>query len=206
MFLNVIDSRRAVDDVGRARSAGGSMSDMDARALPRELGLVTRAQAQADGLSDRAIAWRIRSGRWQRLHDGVYATRPGPLGWLTRASGVLLACGTGAALADRSAAYVHKLLDEPGPLIWVVVPQARRVVQPIGARVRRARAFAAPGPQWPPRTTVEATLIDLASDASADDIAAWLARSLQRRITTAPRLLRSSAAEADTRSGRSFRR
>lgn len=154
-----------------------------------ELGLVTRAEAHADGLTDRAIRWRLNSDRWQRLYPGVYATHPGPLGWLTRASGAVLACGAGSVLADRSAAYVHHLVSDPGSPIWVVVPESRRVLAPSGVRLRRARHAHSRGSLWPPRTTIEATVVDLAVAASADDIAASLASCLQRRLTTADRLL-----------------
>jgi hypothetical protein len=40
-------------------------------------GVLSRAQALDVGLTDKAIAVRLRSGRWQRLHTGVYATFSG---------------------------------------------------------------------------------------------------------------------------------
>lgn len=155
----------------------------------RELGLVTRAQAHADGLTDEAIAWRLASGRWQRLYRGIYVTRPGPLGWLSRASGVLLACGPGAVLTDQSAAFLHRVVEGPGPVVCVAIPDTRRVLPPEGALLRRARGIRPGGVAWPPRTSVEATVIDLAARVSIDDVAAIVARSLQHRLTTPQRLL-----------------
>ena len=47
--------------------------------LRYQAGIVTRAQAHGSGLSDRAIAHRVATGRWQRVHLGVYAAFSGPL-------------------------------------------------------------------------------------------------------------------------------
>jgi hypothetical protein len=46
-------------------------------ALRDQNGVLTRVQALDAGLTDKAIAVRLRSGRWQRLHTGVYATFSG---------------------------------------------------------------------------------------------------------------------------------
>jgi hypothetical protein len=45
--------------------------------LHRQRGVLTGAQALDAGLTDKAIAVRLRSGRWQRLHTGVYAAFSG---------------------------------------------------------------------------------------------------------------------------------
>ena len=39
-----------------------------------QAGLVTRSQARAHGWSKGAIRWQIESGRWARVHRGVYLT------------------------------------------------------------------------------------------------------------------------------------
>ena len=46
--------------------------------LDLQQGVVTRAQAISAGLSRHAIAARVETGRWQRLHRGVFATFSGP--------------------------------------------------------------------------------------------------------------------------------
>ena len=56
------------------------------------------------GFTDSAIAARLRSGRWQRLHAGVYATFSGdPLrqAWLWAA---VLRAGRAAVLSHQTAA------------------------------------------------------------------------------------------------------
>ena len=58
---------------------------------PRDLGLLTTTEALLPraqgglGLTHRALRWRVDSGRWQRLHSGVYLMSSGPVDWITRA-------------------------------------------------------------------------------------------------------------------------
>ena len=58
-------------------------------------GIVTRAQAHRSGLSDRAIVHRVATGRWQRVHLGVYATFSGPLSRQARLWAAVLYAGVG---------------------------------------------------------------------------------------------------------------
>ena len=44
------------------------------RLLGQQAGVITRAQALAAGMSRDAVYARLRTGRWQRIHTGVYAT------------------------------------------------------------------------------------------------------------------------------------
>ena len=49
--------------------------------LELQSGVITHGQAIGAGLSRHALAARLDSGRWQRLHAGVYAAftgNPGP--------------------------------------------------------------------------------------------------------------------------------
>jgi hypothetical protein len=39
--------------------------------LDTQCGIVDRTQAKRAGFSDRQIFHRLRSGRWQRVHEGV---------------------------------------------------------------------------------------------------------------------------------------
>ncbi len=166
---------------------------------PQELGLVTARLAQAPppqglGLSRNALRWRVQSGRWQRLHRGVYLTRVGPVDWLTRAGAALLAYGDEAALGGASAAYLWGLGPQPAQ-VHVVVATSARVREQVGTRLRRTdepRVF----DRWPRRTTLEATVVDLAAAGTADDLAALLHQALRERRTTPARL----RAELDRRS------
>jgi len=50
-----------------------AVSDLD------QAGVATRAQLLALGLAPGLIRQQVRSGRWQALHVGVYATFSGPV-------------------------------------------------------------------------------------------------------------------------------
>src|SRR5215475_10669402 len=123
-------------------------------------GMVTVSQAAAVGISDKLLRSRVRQGRWQRIHRGVYATFSGELSRRAELWAAVLSAGPAAALSYRSAAELHDLTDEPGRAIHVTVPTERRVRGNCAGVVihRSARAAAAIHPAaTPPRTRVEET-------------------------------------------------
>jgi hypothetical protein len=63
-----------------------------------QAGVVTRQQALGAGMSDGAIVARIKFGRWQRVHFGVYATFTGPMTRDAQLWAAVLAAGPGAQL------------------------------------------------------------------------------------------------------------
>ncbi len=160
---------------------------------PRDLGLVTTAEAQRPceqgglGLTERALRWRVDSGRWQRLHQGVYLMSTGRPDWATRAAAALLAYGDAAALCDRSAGFMHDLIEDPGEVIHVLVPRAARPQVHAGTQVHRSDQRKVTT-TWPARTAYDATVIDLATSPRADDLAGLLATALRGRRTTEARL------------------
>jgi Transcriptional regulator, AbiEi antitoxin/Protein of unknown function (DUF559) len=161
--------------------------------LRRQAGVITQSQAVAAGISRHAIYARLESGRWQRLHRGVYAGYSGPL---TRASlmwAAVLAAGPGAVLCYRTAAELHGLLDAPkDEAIHVMVPRSRtlrpmrRVVVHYSRRVDAARHPAL----QPPRTRLEETVLDLAeAERTANGAIAWILDACASRRTRPERLL-----------------
>lgn len=101
-------------------------------------GQVTIHQLRAAGLSDDAVAARVRAGRLHRRHRGVYSVGWIPQTPVARCSAAVLACGRGAALAGHAAAAHLGIArwDDRDP--EVVVPASRRP-RVRGVRVRRAR-------------------------------------------------------------------
>ena len=69
----------------------------------RRHGLITRSQAIACGLTDRQIAGRVRGGRWERRHTGVYRITGAPPSPEQLAYAALLAAGPHARLGGLSA-------------------------------------------------------------------------------------------------------
>jgi predicted transcriptional regulator of viral defense system len=157
----------------------------------RQRGVVSRSQAMRAGLSPGMIKFRVRSGQWQQLHPGVYATFtgvPGRGAWLWAA---VLSAGPGAALSHQTAAELHGLTDSPTNPIHVTVSRQRHVVAVSGVSLHRsARTVEAiQGQSYPPRTTVEETVLDLTQVAkSFDDVCGWVTRAIARELTDESRL------------------
>lgn len=164
-----------------------------------QLGVLTRAQCLGLGMTPDAIRWLLHSGRWRRVHHGVYARHMGSLNWTARVSAALLSCGDGAVASHRTAARLHGLLDQDPHGIEVLIPVNRRVVRPrqivLGAQIPQiavatcadvARRTAPSG--WPSRTTVEDTVLDMAERGDADNAIAWLSKACQRHRTTTARV------------------
>src|SRR5579859_1589978 len=131
--------------------------------LDAQSGIVSRSQALRAGFSARHIEYRLASGRWQRVHEGVYATFTGPLSREARLWAAVRRAGDGAMLSHETAAEVHGLIDRPaGPKIHVVVPEQRRPGQhrPVRGLVIHRSSQSRPQlpvARKPPRTRIEDT-------------------------------------------------
>jgi hypothetical protein len=170
--------------------------------LERQAGVLSRQQALAAGLALTVIDNRLRSGRWQRLQHGVYATFTGTP---TRAAvlwAALLRAGPAAALSHRTAAELHGLASEQSPLIHIMLPMTQRNAPIRGVALHHSRAFIRDIHPIgsPPRTSVEDTALDLTQTAASfDDAFGWLCRAVGRRLTTPDRLRAALAARSRVR-------
>lgn len=168
----------------------------------RQHGVVTRAQALGSGLTLSAIRARLRSGRWQRVFDGVFTVFSGPLPRMAQLWAVLLRAGPGAMLSHDTAAEVVGLASGPSTVVHVTVPASRRVSRIPGAVVHVSRRSARIGhpTRTPPQTRIEETVLDLTQTArDLDEAIGWLARACGRRLTTAARLAQALAGRARVR-------
>ncbi|MGD0705047.1 MAG: type IV toxin-antitoxin system AbiEi family antitoxin [Trebonia sp.] len=159
--------------------------------LDAQCGIIDRSQAKQAGFSDRQIWHRLRSGRWQHVHEGVYATFSGPLPREARFWAALRRAGDGAMLSHETAAELHGLIDRPASqTVHVTVPERRRPVQRGSIRGVVVHRSAQSRPQLPitwklPRTRVEDTVLDLADAAPTFQVAySWVSRAVSRRSTT----------------------
>ncbi len=167
--------------------------------------VVSRQQARDAGWPEGTIDARLRSGAWQRLHRGAYATFTGDPSREAKLWAAVLWAGPGAALSHETAAEVHGLADKPSPQIHITVPAERhpgRHRKIRGVVIHRSRCLR---PQWQPpwqlpRTTVEDTLLDLAAKARTfDDAYAWIAAAVGRRLASPESLGRALAARSRMR-------
>ena len=170
----------------------------------RQHGVVSRQQALACGLSLKVIESRLRSGRWQRLHPGVFATFTGRPQRLSQLWAAVLKAGRGATLSHETAAELAGLVDAAaGPTpIHVTVP-VRRQPRPVPGTVihQSSRVDIARHPtRLPPQTRIEETVVDLTQSARTIDQAVdWIARAVSARLTTTARVHQALASRPKVR-------
>jgi Transcriptional regulator, AbiEi antitoxin/Protein of unknown function (DUF559) len=163
------------------------------RVLGRQAGVITRAQALAAGMSRHAVYARLDSGRWQRLHTGVYAAYSGRPTRQSMMWAAVLGAGQGAVLCHRSAAELHGLLDTgQNPVIHVMVPRGRTVapMRDVVAHYSQRVDIARHPALEPPRTRLEETVLDLAeAESTATGAISWILNACASRRTKPGRLL-----------------
>lgn len=153
-----------VDRMGtRSRTVEEILGGLASRAH----GIVTRAEMRAAGVTDREIRGRVRKGALITQYPGVY--RVGHVAPSLDASylAAVKACGASAGLGGKAAGHLLRLVKEPPPRPEVVAPTERRVR---GIRTRRAHRKLIKV-RGIPVTSVPETLVDLAAELSADELA-----------------------------------
>lgn len=166
----------------------------------RQHGVVSREQALAAGLTKRSIHIRVASGRWDRLHRGVYRALPLPPSWHQRLMAAVLHGGPSAVASHRSAAALWSLDGVGTPPIEISVKSGLKMT---GAIVHRRRPTDDPRVvvrDGIPATTIERTLVDLAAVMAPARVGRALDEALRRGDTTL--LLLREEIPSSGRSGR----
>jgi hypothetical protein len=164
------------------------------RALLRaQAGVIAVRQGLEHGWSYATVRHAVASGRWQRVHHGVLLAQTGSMTYFQQTWAALLACGDESAASHATALW---LVDraQPAPKAVHVTVAGHRVVDLRDRHVqvhRSLRLDASVHPTATPRRmTVEGAVLDeLRTAASLDDAVAAMARTVQRGLTTASRLL-----------------
>jgi len=148
-----------------------------AQRAAQQRGLLTHAQLRSTGLSQRQIDGRVRTGRLQRTHTGVFVVAGAPVTFEREAMAAVLAGGAQAVASHGTAAalwgFPNQECDRP---IEITSPRARlpripsvrvhRSVHLDDTDVRSAGGI--------PCTSVPRSLVDLTAVRGIG----WLARSL----------------------------
>lgn len=162
------------------------MERVIARIAGRQDNVIGREQLLSAGLGRGAIAHRVRTGAWQRLHNNVYLLGPAPPSLMARARAAALACGADAVVSHRSAAEMFALLPEiPGDVHVSVA--GRNVAPRAGVRRHRITTFASgevTKVHGIPVTSVARTISDLAATESAREVEQAFQEALYRKIVT----------------------
>jgi hypothetical protein len=149
----------------------GTVEQRIGRLASSSHGVVSRVQLLAAGISVDEIRTRLSSGALLREHRGVYRVGHRSPSVEARYLAAVLACGEGAHLSGRAAASLLGLLRGSAPPPEVTAPGRRR---PKGVKTKQSRAiYPADVRVWRriPVTSVARTLVDLAKQLSADDLA-----------------------------------
>src|SRR5262249_39456611 len=72
-------------------------------------GLITYAQAQSVGLTQRQVGWRLKQGEWKQVHPCVYRSTLFKRTWEQSAMAAVLWAGPNAVLSGASAARLMGL-------------------------------------------------------------------------------------------------
>ena len=170
--------------------------------LDLQCGVVARWQANAMAVDPDVITARLRSGRWRRLHRGIYTAFTGRPGRESELWAAVLRAGPRAVLSHQTAAELDGFAPGPSRLIHVTVPLAQHMAAVPGIVVHRSgRLELTRHPlRTPPRTRIEETSLDLTQLANSfDDAFGWISRPCGKRLTTAPLLMRAMQSRAKLR-------
>jgi len=143
------------------------MRDKDrelASAAARQHGVFNLKSARDLEFTQDEIEERV-GGAWSLLHAGVYRIAGAPVTWRGDLLAATLAAGAGSAISHRSAAALYELPGGRDGLVELSCLRCRRTVKP-GLVVHESRRFDdrdLTTVDGIPVTTVERTILDLAS-------------------------------------------
>lgn len=146
--------------------------------------IVTTRRLRSLGFDSGAVHRRTIDGRLRRLYPGVYLVGPGEPTRVGRWLAAVLACGDGALLRRRSAGALWNLVGLRGSKPETLIPYAR-CVKVRGVSVQRSRLIHADDRAMMsgiPVTSIERTLVDLASDLSSGDLKRALEQAESLRL------------------------
>jgi hypothetical protein len=134
-------------------------------------GVVTRQELLGAGISEQEIRWRLRTGSLLEEYPGVYRVGHRAPSVEATYMAAVRACGEGALLSDRAAAFLWGLIQGAAPPPEVIALTERRIPGVVTHRARRQPGADAAVRRGIPITTVARTLVDIAAQLAADRLA-----------------------------------
>lgn len=153
----------------------------------RQLGLVSRSQATALGMTRTTIRERVAGQRWQTLYPGVYLLGVTESTWQQRLMAACLFAGPNAVASHRAAGVLWQLDGLVRAPVEILVPHHEEAALPRGAVVHRSRKLdevdvARRG--GIPVTCVERTLVDLGRYLEPAEVEKALESALRRGLAS----------------------
>ena len=167
--------------------------DADARRCQQRAlshnGVISRAEAIADGMSPRAIDRRLESGEWSRLLPGVYALRGSPATFMRRVVAAYKWAGEGALMSHSTSA---SLLGFDGvDIVRIEVSTPRRLRSSrVVVHQRRTDGISSLSVKGVRATAADQTLLDLARDLALEELELALDSALRLGLTRFDRIKR----------------
>jgi len=145
---------------------------MERLARPSQ-GVVDRQELLAAGITRHQIARWLKNGALWPEFEGVYRVGHRAPSLAAHYMAAVKACGKGAVLKGRAAAYLWGLLKGEAPMPEVLTPTERRVRGIKTTRSRQIDRRDVTKRDGIPVTTVARTVVDLAADSAPDDLALY---------------------------------
>jgi very-short-patch-repair endonuclease len=168
---------------------GASIEDRIRAIAERQHARVARSQLLEGGISRSAIRRRVRSGRLEQIHRGVYGLPHTAEVPFAAEAAALLACGADAVLSHHSAATLWRLRPGVARPVHVTLPGDRGCPEPAGVAVHRCRTISAADVrvhEGLPVTSPARTILDVAATLPDRDVERLLDEGLfVLRILTA---------------------
>jgi hypothetical protein len=152
------------------------------RLLVEQSGVIARRQTP---VRCRAARWRVRSGRWQRPHHGVFVAHSGEMSREQRMWVALLAAAADAALRASTAAELGGLKGFERDVIYVALKGKSAGPRLAGTKYSRNSLFELDvvTERKPPRLALPVAVVEMAADARTVTVAHQvLTAAVQQRL------------------------
>ena len=159
-----------------------------AKAL-RHHGVISRAEARAEGMSSRAIDRRLQSGEWSRLLPGVYALRGSPATFMRRVISAYKWAGDGALMSHSTSATLLGLDGVDIARIELSTPRRLRSERVV-VHQRRTAGMQSACVKGVRVTGADQTLLDLARVLALENLELALDSALRLGLTRFDRVKR----------------
>ena len=170
------------------RPKGSTVERELARIAHDAHGVVTRAELLRAGITADEIKHRLGSGLLIREYRGVYRVGHRSPSLEARYLAAVRACGNGALLCGRAAAYLYGILKGPVPRPEVMAHTGRDVGGVTTRRCRRLDPRDGTVFRGIPVTTVPRTLVDIAAVLDIDELIRVCHEADVRYRTTPPQV------------------
>ena len=192
-FGRRIDSERkyfarivSLDEIWRVLDELGTPDRVAAWVAHEQLHLITTPQANASGLTSRALTTRCKNGLLHHVHRGVYVHGQPTFLPGARELAAVLACGESAVVSHVSATALYGLTEpRDGDVDITVITRTGR--RRVGIRIHRVDALddADRGHlRGIPIVSPARALLDFAATATADELERGIAEAYALRLTT----------------------